>query len=142
MPASKHTGFEALDPYFAIVQQGLADFVDGDHYFDLFAEDAVFESRYHFPGWPLMIQGRADLIAALSGYGNNIRVHAADSLIVHPSRDGRTVVIEYDVHGTIRRTGGAYENRLISVVIIENRKIVYWRDYMDSLAAWTALNPA
>jgi limonene-1,2-epoxide hydrolase len=22
----------------------------------------------------------------------------------------------------------------------ENRKIVHWRDYMDSLAAWTALN--
>jgi limonene-1,2-epoxide hydrolase len=22
-----------------------------------------------------------------------------------------------------------------------NKKIVHWRDYMDSLAAWTALNP-
>ena len=142
MTATKYTGYDALDPYFAAVRQGLEDFVDGDHYFDLFADDAVFESRYHFPGWPLMIRGRADLIAALSGYGNSIRVHAADGLLVHPSRDGRTVVIEYDVHGTILRTGGAYENRLISVVTIENRKIVYWRDYMDSLAAWTALNPA
>jgi ketosteroid isomerase-like protein len=89
-----------------------------------------------------MIRGRADLVAGLSGYGKSIRVHAVDGLFVHPSRDGRTVVIEYDVHGTILRTGGPYENRLISVVTIENRKIVYWRDYMDSLAAWTALNHA
>jgi len=27
------------------------------------------------------------------------------------------------------------------VITIENRKIVRWLDYMDSLAAWTALNP-
>jgi uncharacterized protein len=140
MTSASYTGFEALDPYFGIVQKGLRDFVDGDHYFDMFAEDAVFESRYHFPGWPLIIRGRADLIAALSGYGESIRVHAADGLIVHPSREGHIVVIEYEVHGKILRTGGAYENRLIAVVTIENRKIVHWRDYMDSLAAWTALN--
>jgi len=33
-----------------------------------------------------------------------------------------------------------YDNRLISVITIENRKIVHWRDYMDSLAAWSALD--
>jgi uncharacterized protein len=33
-----------------------------------------------------------------------------------------------------------YDNRLFSVITIENRKIVHWRDYMDSLAAWSALN--
>lgn len=142
MAATRYIGFEALDPYFALVQEGLRNFVDGDHYFDLFADDAVFESRYHFPGWPTMIRGRADLIAALSGYGKGILVYVADGLVVHLSSDGLTMVIEYEVHGTILKTGEAYENRLISVVTIENRKIVYWRDYMDSLAAWTALNPA
>jgi ketosteroid isomerase-like protein len=35
-----------------------------------------------------------------------------------------------------------YNNRLISVITIENRKIVHWRDYMDSLAPWLALNRA
>jgi uncharacterized protein len=44
------------------------------------------------------------------------------------------------VHGKILSTGGAYDNRFISVVTIEKKKIVHWRDYMDSLAAWTALN--
>jgi ketosteroid isomerase-like protein len=32
-----------------------------------------------------------------------------------------------------------YENRFISVVAIKDRKIVGWRDYMDSLAAMSAL---
>jgi ketosteroid isomerase-like protein len=50
------------------------------------------------------------------------------------------VILEYEVHGTIISSGAPYDNRLISVVTIENRKIVHWRDYMDSLAAWTALN--
>jgi ketosteroid isomerase-like protein len=38
---------------------------------------------------------------------------------------------------TIRQA--AYDNRFVSIAFIENRKIVRWRDYMDSLAAWTAL---
>ena len=79
-------------------------------------------------------------MAQLSGYGDNIRIHSADHLIVHHSVDSRVVILEYDVHGKILSTGVPYDNRLISVVTIEDRKIVHWRDYMDSLAASTALN--
>jgi ketosteroid isomerase-like protein len=50
------------------------------------------------------------------------------------------VILEYEVHGKILSSRAPYDNRLISVVTIENREIVYWRDYMDSLAAGTALN--
>ena len=75
-----------------------------------------------------------------SGYGDTIRLHSADGLVVHRSQDRRIVILEYDVHGKILSTGVSYDNRLISVITIENRKIVHWRDYMDSLGAWTALN--
>ena len=37
-------------------------------------------------------------------------------------------------------TDSSYDNRFISVVTIEGRKIVQWWDYMDSLAAITALS--
>jgi len=40
---------------------------------------------------------------------------------------------------TTRRASSLYENRFISVVTIEDRKIVGWRDYMDSLAAMSSL---
>jgi ketosteroid isomerase-like protein len=142
MTKSQYEVFEALNPFFDIVMKGLRGLVDGDHYFDTFAEDAIFESRYYFPGWPVTIRGRANLMASLSGYGKTIKVHSADALVVHRLQDSRVVILEYEVHGKILSTGGAYDNRLISVITIEERKIVHWRDYMDSLAAWTALNNA
>jgi uncharacterized protein len=58
------------------------------------------------------------------------------------ARNPHVVILEYAVHGKIVATGVACDNRLISVVTIEKRKIVHWRDYMDSLAPWRALNRA
>ena len=81
-------------------------------------------------------------MASLSGYGKTIKLHSGDALVVHRAKDSRVVILEYEVHGTIVSSSARYDNRFISVVRIENGKIVYWRDYMDSLAAWTALNSA
>jgi uncharacterized protein len=142
MTKAQYEGFEALNPFFGVVMEGIRELVDGKHYFDAFAEDAIFESRYHFPGWPVTIQGRANLMAALSGYGKTIELHSGDALVVHRSQDSRVVILEYEVHGRILSSGTGYDNRFISVVTIENRKIIHWRDYMDSLAAWRALNSA
>jgi uncharacterized protein len=140
MTNPKYKAFTALDPFFDIVQQGLAGQVDGDHYFDTIADNAVFEFRYIFPGWPQKLDSREALMALYAGYGNNILLHGADELVVHHSQDARVVILEYDVHGKIIRTGASYDNRFISVVTIGNRKIVQWRDYMDSLTAMTALS--
>ena len=140
MRKAEYAVFEALDPFFEVVQRGLSGLVDGEHYFDTFADDAIFDSRYHFPGWPVTIRGRANLMASLSGYGKTIKLHSGDALVLHRTQNSRIVILEYEVHGEILSNGAPYDNRLISIVTIENRKIVHWRDYMDSLAAWTALN--
>jgi ketosteroid isomerase-like protein len=131
--------FQALDPFFEIIHEGLAGLVDGEHFFGGVAEDALFEFLYDVPGWPRTIRGRADLMDKFSGYGDNIELHASGGLVVHRSRDPRVVILEYEVHGRIVATGAPYDNRFISVITIEDRKIVRWRDYMDSLSAWTAL---
>jgi uncharacterized protein len=75
-----------------------------------------------------------------AGYGDNIVLDGADALVIHRSQDPRVVILEYQVHGKVVATGASYDNRFISVVTIEDRKIVQWRDYMDSLTAMTALN--
>jgi uncharacterized protein len=139
MPTTKYAAFEALRPYFEIVLTGLSGLVDGKHYFDTIADDAFFEFLYDFPGWPRTIRGRANMMAQYSGYGDNIRLHSSDKLVVHHAQDSRVVILECEVHGTILATGVPYDNRLLSVITIDNRKIVHWRDYMDSLAAWNAL---
>src|SRR6266700_5454157 len=55
-------GTQSLAPFFDIVQRGLASHVDGDHYFDTIADNAVFEFRYIFPGWPQKLDSREALI--------------------------------------------------------------------------------
>ena len=139
MSEDNYGAFHALDPFFAIVMEGLSKYTDGAHYFDTLAEDVLFEFRYRIPGWPGQLHGRAGLMALYSGYGDNIQLERGDGLAVHPAGDGSVVTLEYEVHGKILKTGIAYDNRFVSIAFIKNRKIVRWRDYMDSLAAWTAL---
>src|ERR1700679_441528 len=114
MPNAEYAAFKALNPFFEVVQKGLRAFVDGEHYFDTIADDALFEFRYNFPGWPKTVRGRANLMALYSGYGKTISLHRADALVVHPSKDGRIVILEYEGHGTILATGLSYDNRFIS----------------------------
>jgi ketosteroid isomerase-like protein len=90
-------------------------------------------------GWPPRIEGRAELMSRFGGYGDYIKLQSADYLIVHKADNGRTVVIEYEVHGTVLATGLKYNNRFCLVIKIESRKIAHWRDYMDSLAACNPL---
>jgi hypothetical protein len=52
MTKAEYEVFEALNPFFGVVLKGLQGLVDGKHYFDTFADDAIFEFRYRFPGWP------------------------------------------------------------------------------------------
>ncbi|QAY94834.1 limonene-1,2-epoxide hydrolase [Methylovirgula ligni] len=139
MPNSKYAAYEPVKPYFDLVRGALGDLVDGAHFFDIVSDDVVYEVLYDFPGWPRIIRGRADLMARFAGYADNIRIEAADRLIAHKTDDGRVVVIEYEVHGTILATRVKYNNRFASIIRIEDRKIAHWRDYMDSLAAWNAL---
>ena len=40
MTKAKYEVFEALNPFFEVVMEGLRGLVDGDHYFDTIAEDA------------------------------------------------------------------------------------------------------
>jgi ketosteroid isomerase-like protein len=134
----KYEKFKALDPFFSIVMKGLEGLVDGDHFWDAVADDAVFEFLYRFPGWPERFESRAAYMTAMEGY--RMRLHSAGGLVVHLTRDPRVVVLEYEVHGTSPSTGKAYDNRFCSIVTISDRKVVHWRDYMDSLAPVLAMS--
>ncbi len=131
--------YKPAAPYFDLVRRALGDLVDGGHFFDIVADDIAYEVLYDLAGWPRIIRGRAELMAQFRLYCDNVELQSADKLIVHEADDGRVVVIEYEVHGTILRNRAKYSNRFCSIIKIENRKIAHWRDYMDSLAAWNAL---
>jgi ketosteroid isomerase-like protein len=135
----KYAVYNGAEPYFNLVRRALGDLVDGDHFFDIVADNVVYEVLCEITGWPRVIRGRAGLMAQFGGYCDNVAIQSADRLIIHKTDNGQTVVIEYEVHGTILATGVKYDNRFCSIIKIENRAIAHWRDYMDSLAAWSAL---
>jgi len=139
MGSEHYTAYEGAEPYFTLIRGALGDLVDGEHFFDVVADDISYEVRYEL-GWPRVIRGRAALMAAFAGYVEAIRIRSVDGLIVTGADGGRVVVVEYDVHGTILATGATYDNRFCSIIEIGDGKIVRWRDYMDSHAAWVALN--
>ena len=121
------------EPFFSIIMEGLSGEVDGEHFWDAVAENAVFEFLYDFPGFTNKINGRNAYMDWFGGYTNVL--HSADNLRVYKSIQPKNVVIlEYEIHGTVPETGKDYNNHFCSIITIENRKIIHWRDYMDTLA--------
>ena len=139
MPKTDYAAYNASEPYFHMVRGALGDLVDGEHFFDIVADDVIYEVLYDFPEWPRVLNGRAELLAQFRGYGDHVTLHATDHLVVHMTDSGQVVVLEYEVHGTALASGRPYDNRFASILRLERRKICHWRDYMDSLAAWNGL---
>src|SRR5580704_14945335 len=99
MPSPKYVAYKGAGPYFDLVRRALDQFVDGEHFFDIISDDIVYEVLYDVPGWPRIIQGRAELMARFRGYCDNIEIQSADKLTTHNADSGNVVVIEYEVHG-------------------------------------------
>ncbi|MGV9271500.1 nuclear transport factor 2 family protein [Kitasatospora sp. NPDC003701] len=133
------TDFAALDPFFRVVQEGLAGLVDGEHFFDLLAEDVVVEYVVSVPGYPRRVRGRQAVADLYRGYGDIMVLHSADELAVHRDPATSVVVLEYAVHGKAVQTGRAYDNHFVSVITIENRRVTHWRDYLDPVAVFRAV---
>ncbi len=130
--------FGANSPFFLIIKEGLEGLVDGDDYFDLLAEDVVFEYVISVPGYPRRVEGRQEIVDLYSGYGDYIDLRSADNLRVYRDGEASVAVLEYEVHGKSVQAGRPYDNCFISVVTIKNRKVTHWRDYLDPVAVFNA----
>ena len=130
--------FGADSPFFLVIKEGLQGLVDGEDYFDLLADDVVFEYVISVPGYPRRVEGRSNVIELYSGYGDFMTMHTADSLRVYRDRDASVVVLEYEVHGESVQTGRPYSNRFVSIITVKDRKVQHWRDYLDPIAIFDA----
>jgi uncharacterized protein len=126
------------EPFYSIVMEGLKGEVDGEHFWDAVAKDAVFEFLYNFPGFTNKIEGRKAYMDWFAGY--SMVLHSADNLKVYETTDNNVVILEYQVHG-IAPTGKHYDNHFCSIITIKDRRIIHWRDYMDSLAVMLSVTP-
>jgi uncharacterized protein len=130
--------FGAGSPFFRIIREGLAGLVTGDDYFDLLADDVVFEYVISVPGYPRRVEGRQSVLDLYSGYSDFMTMHTADNLRVYRDREASVVVLEYEVHGESVRTGRPYHNRFVSIITVKDHKVTHWRDYLDPIAVFDA----
>lgn len=138
-PIANTADFAALDPFFRIIEQGLDGLAGPGHFFDLLAEDVVFEYVITVPGYPRRVEGRAAVAELYRPYGTAIVLDRCFDLAVHHDPAQGTVVLEYASEGRVVATGAPYANRYISVLTLRNREVVHWRDYLDPLAVFDAL---
>src|ERR1700733_1747758 len=131
--------FKALEPFFRIIEQGLDGLVDGDHFFDLLAEDVVFDYIVATPGYPRHVEGRRAVAELYRPYGDMIVLDRCQDLAVHHDPSTVVVVLEYASQGQVVATGTPYASRYISVLTIADRKVSRWRVYLDPLAVFDAL---
>jgi ketosteroid isomerase-like protein len=136
--ADDNSNFGSSGPFFRVIREGLAGFVDGEDYFDLLAEDVVFEYVISVPGYPSRVEGRQNVIDLYSNYDDYMTVHTADNLHVYRDPEASVLVLEYEVHGKSVQTGRPYNNRFVSIITIEDRKVTRWRDYLDPIAVFDA----
>jgi len=138
-PIADLADFAALDPFFRIIEQGLAGLVQPGHFFDLLAEDITVDYVVTVPGYPRHIEGRAAVAELYRPYGTMIILDRCFDLAVHHDAAKGVVVLEYASEGRVVSTGAPYTNRYISVLTITDRKVTHWRDYLDPVAVFDAL---
>jgi len=135
---SDASNFGADGPFFHIIREGLEGLADGEDYFDLLADDVVFEYVISVPGYPRRVEGRQGVIDLYTGYDDYMAVRAADNLRVYRDQEASVVVLEYEVHGESVLTGRPYNNRFVSIITVKDRKVTHWRDYLDPIAVFDA----
>ena len=132
------SNFGADGPFFHVIREGLKDLVDGEDYFDLLADDVVFEYVISVPGYPKRVEGRQSIVDLYNDYDSFLTIRSADSLHVYRDPTASVVVLEYAVHGESVHTGRPYDNRFVSIVTIGDGKVTRWRDYLDPVAVFDA----
>jgi ketosteroid isomerase-like protein len=91
------------------------------------------------PDYPRRVVGRDNLIELYRGYGSTFFLDRCHDLRVHRSDSTSSVVLEYASQGKVVATGYPYSNRYISVITLKDRKVSHWRDYLDPLRVFAAL---
>jgi len=132
------SNFGSDGPFFRIIHEGLKGLVEGDDYFDLLADDVVFEYVISVPGYPRRIVGRQSIIDLYSDYDSFMTVSCADNLHVYRDPAASVAILEYEVHGESVQTGRAYDNRFVSIITIKDGKVARWKDYLDPVAVFDA----
>ncbi|WP_182902271.1 nuclear transport factor 2 family protein [Microbispora sp. H10830] len=101
---------------------------------DLYASDAVIEIPFAPEGVPTRSQGRELFRARFKAAAPLRRFEKAGPVVIHETRDPEVVIVEYDLHGSMTRSGRPFVFSYVMVMRIRDGLIVHSRDYANPLA--------
>ena len=106
----------------------------------VYAVDAVHEFPFTRPGVPSRLEGRDEIVnwIAEGWKANPLKYERYRTLAIYDTGDPETIVVEQEVIGTSASTGEfALPN--IVVLTVRNGQIAHLRDYVNILAAASAM---
>ena len=131
---------DAVPVFSAMLRTALAGRIrpDAASFVEMFAPDGVMEFPYGLPGFET-IHGRDVLTARLQAQGDMLEFLEMSDPTVYEVDDGKTVVLEFV--GTVRgvASGEVSQQKLVSIVTIEDQQIVHFVDYWNPLTLLGAI---
>ena len=130
--------FQALEPFFRIIEEALVGLADGDHFFDLLADEVVFDYIITVPDYPRHVVGRAAVAELYRPYGQMFVLDRCFDLAVHRDRETGVVVLEYASEGRAVKPGPPTPTAMCRCSRSPSARSLRWRDYLDPIAVFDA----
>lgn len=108
---------------------------------ELLADDAVVETPFAPPGMR-RYEGREAWLEyyRAAGAGLLVRFEEFREITTYQTDDPETIVVEYELTGTVTATGVRSSVTCIAVLRVRDGRIAHWREYQDLPAITAALS--
>ncbi|WP_282027291.1 nuclear transport factor 2 family protein [Ruegeria faecimaris] len=139
------TDTNVIPSFGAMLRLALGDAITaeaGEEFFEMCAEDILFEMPFAPEGAVRELRGRDALLAYLPKAGELIAFESMSLANTHKSTDGETFTLEFTCTAANAETGTRYDQDFISVVRVGNGSIIHYRDYWNPLILLSAVGSA
>ncbi|MCV0425397.1 MAG: nuclear transport factor 2 family protein [Roseibium sp.] len=136
------TEYNTIPSFGAMLRQALGNAIDadaGDDFLAMCSDDVVFQFPFAPKGAVTEIRGRETLTSYLQAAGAMISFESMKAAVVHPSKDGKTFTLEFSCKASGSKTGRRYDQDYVSVVTVQDGRIVRYRDYWNPLVLLDAV---
>ncbi len=103
------------------------------NFMDMMADDFVMEFPYARPGMQEKIEGKIPVLMYLATVGQNVSVDTVTHVATHETGDPEVVILEFEAHGTSRKTSEPYDQRYISVIRARGGRMIHYKDYWNPI---------
>ncbi|MCQ4088644.1 nuclear transport factor 2 family protein [Saccharibacillus sp. JS10] len=107
---------------------------DLEAFLDLFDENVSFEFPYAPEPYVKKLTSKSELRAHLLSLQGVFKIHSFSEPVIHRSVDASVFTAEFCGHGVMNDSGQPYDQQYISVIELQEGKIIRYQDYWNPLS--------